>query len=160
MLRMIRSMRELNFRALTDVYCDNEEILGHHDQGPERRLDAEQEFYRYLKEVFFCTSEACYAVWARDGRYLAALRIEPYRDGLLIAALETAPGARGNGYATALLSAVLQKFNNRIFYSHVRKDNITSLRVHEKCGFICVSDSAVMLSGSVTLSHCTLCFGM
>lgn len=159
MLRMIRSMRELDFRALISVYCDNEEILGRHDQYPEKRLDAEQEFYRYLKEVFFRTSGACYAVWEQDGRYLAALRLEPYRDGLLITALETVPEARGKGCATALLSAALQEFTNHIIYSHVRKDNFPSLRIHEKCGFTRVSDFAVMLNGSVTYSYCTLRFG-
>ena len=157
MLRMIRNMYELNFRSLCEVYRDNEEILGSCEGSAEKCLEAEQKFYHYLHDVFFRTPKACYALWEQDGRYLAALRLEPYRDGLVIAALETTPDARGNGHATALMSAVLSQFRDQNIYSHIRKDNFTSLRVHEKCGFFRVSDSAVLLDGSVTSSHWTFC---
>ena len=158
MLRMIRSMRELDFRALTDVYCDNEEILGHHDQSPERRLDAEQDFYRYLKEVFFRTSEACYAVWERDGRYLAALRLEPYQDGLLIEGLETRPDMRNRGFAKKLLFSVRASAGETPLYSHVAKKNLASVRTHLSCGFDRLLEYAIYADGSVLQNCCTFCY--
>ena len=158
MLKVIRNMRDLNFGALKDVYADNEEILGKHNATAEERIIAEQTFYQYLHEVFFRDPCSFYAVWNFDGRYLAALRLEPYRDGLLITALETAPGARQKGYASSLLAAALQEVKDQKVYAHVKKNNHISLHVHKKCGFLVVSDSAVMLDGSVTSSYSTLCY--
>lgn len=125
----------------------------------EQRRRAEDDFISYLCEDFFRQPGAIYAVWAPDGVYKAALRLEPYRDGLLLEALETAPEARRQGYATVLIRKVmsyLQPLKWTCIYSHIHKRNIASLNVHKKCGFQIISDSATYIDGTVTQSSFTL----
>lgn len=110
---------------------------------------AEQGFYQYLQQVFFRTPGARYLIWDENGHYVSALRLEPYRDGLLLEALETAPRHRQKGYAVKLMAAALQYAGNVRIYSHVGKKNTASLRTHEKCGFHVISDYAVYADGSV-----------
>ena len=90
---------------------------------------------------------------------MAALRIEPYCDGLLLTGLETAPEEREKGYATQLLSAVLEYLrvsSKSIVYSHVIKNNPASLAVHKKCGFVKHLDYAVYVDDSVSQNAYTL----
>ena len=120
---------------------------------------AEEDFYRYLSQVFFRSSGAVYAVWEENGRYVSALRLEPYRDGLLLEALETAPEQRRKGFAAALIRAVQCFLEGKTkLYSHVDKRNLSSLKVHEKCGFRRVADFAVCVDGSVNQKMYTLCW--
>ena len=70
----------------------------------------------------------------------------------MIAGLETAQDQRGKGFATKLIMGVATDMatrNVKTLYSHVKKNNRRSLRVHEKCGFVSVLDYAVFLDGSV-----------
>ena len=123
--------------------------------------EAELDFYRYLNDVFFQSDEAFYAVLECDHRYLAALRMEPYRDGWLLCALETAPNERKRGYATELINSVknyLLVSGDFKIYSHVSKRNLASLSVHRKCGFKTFLDYAVYLDGSVLHNSCTLVY--
>ena len=120
-------------------------------------MQAEQDFYQYLREVFFPTAGAVYAVWEENGTYITALRLEPYRDGLLLTALETAPEYRRRGYAQKLIEAVLEELPGEKLYSHVSKTNAASLRTHISCGFQKILDHAAYLDGSVLRSSCTLC---
>lgn len=116
-------------------------------------LYAEEDFLSYLRDVFFKSRFAIYAVWSVDGVYKAALRLEPYRDGLLLEGLETAPEARRKGYATKLLSYVLSHLQDCEFsyvYSHVHKRNLSSVSLHKKIGFQIISDMAVYIDGTVT----------
>lgn len=161
-LVVAQSLRELSFGKLMEVYSESNLENGR-DLWPnetEGRLLAlaEQEFYNYLQQVFFRTSGAQYLIWEADGCYVSALRLEPYRDGLLLEALETAPQHRGKGYAAALMQAALESAGSMKVYSHVGKKNAASLRVHEKCGFMRISESAVYADGSVDSRCCTLCF--
>lgn len=112
-----------------------------------------EEFVSYLSDVFFRTAGAAYYVWETEGRYVCALRMEPYRDGVVLAGLETAPDCRGMGYATALIRSVLalQKEGLRI-YAHIRHGNDISVSVHQHCGFCKIADSARLIDGTVT-SH-------
>ena len=128
--------------------------------GSEQMLRAEQEFYQYLKEDFFKTPKAMYCIWEVEGIYVSALRLEPYRDGLLLEALETMPGKRGRGYASVLVKAVqrLPELAGRKIYSHVGKRNEPSLRTHRACGFEITSDRAVYVDGSVNDRCYTLCY--
>lgn len=162
MLILAKSLRELSFGSLMEVYEEgNRENAAEFWPGLDAAaglLQAEQDFYQYLKEVFFPVEGAVYAVWEEKGRYLSALRLEPYQDGLLLEGLETAPTARRKGYAEKLLRAVLEAFGGRKLYSHVGKSNIPSLKVHEKCGFQIICDYAVYIDGSVNSRCCTLCF--
>jgi GNAT superfamily N-acetyltransferase len=119
---------------------------------------AEEEHRAYLQEVFFRTPGAVLALWEEAGKYVSALRLEPYRDGLLLEALETAPAERRKGYAGKLIQAVQERFAQEKIYSHVSKRNIPSLRTHEVCGFRRIAENAVYADGSVTSRSCTLCW--
>jgi GNAT superfamily N-acetyltransferase len=121
-------------------------------------LLAEQEFHQYLRECFFQTPGAVYAIWAVDGRYVSALRLEPYQDGLLLEALETAPNQRRKGYAVALINAVFEKVRGQKIYSHVSKKNFPSLETHKACGFEMLMDYAVYSDGSVLRNNYTLSY--
>ena len=162
MLYLATKLRKLDFSALMSVYEEGNRENGAllHPQLPEGQqlLWAEQSFYQYLSEVFFLTAGAVYAVWVENGSYVSALRLEPYEDGLLLEALETAPAYRRKGYAEKLLRAVQAEFPQKI-YSHVSKRNTPSLAVHKKCGFRQVLDYAKYIDGSVVRNAITLCYG-
>jgi len=119
----------------------------------------EADFLSYLREDFFQIRGAFYGVWIVDGSYIGALRLEPYRDGLLLEALETAPHARRQGYGNALITAVaehLQQTGCITVYSHIHKGNKPSLGLHKKCGFKLISDTATLLDGTCTNKYCTM----
>ena len=162
MLILAQSIRDLSFSKLMGVYIEGnlenaEEFYPDLPEG-QKLMQAEQDFYQYLTEVFFRTSGAVYAIWEAQGSYVSALRLEPYRDGLLLEALETAPPSRRQGYGEKLIRAVQKQFSNQRIYSHVGKKNAASLRVHEKCGFRRISEYAVYIDGSVNRRACTLCW--
>ena len=99
-----------------------------------------------------------YAVWEENGQYISAVRFEPYRDGILLEALETAPEHRGKGYAAKLVCAALLQLQLQKVYSHVSKKNTASLALHERCGFVKVLDYAAYIDGSVNRNAVTLCW--
>lgn len=161
MLHIAYSLKTLDFRQLMAVYEE-----GNLKNGAEfwpdlpaglQLLRAEQDFYQYIKECFFSTEGAIYALWVVKEKYVSALRLEPYQDGLLLEALETAPQHRRKGYASALIRAVLTQVKDVKIYSHVSKRNTASLRTHEKCGFHRILEYAVYADGSVLTSSCTFC---
>jgi RimJ/RimL family protein N-acetyltransferase len=165
MLKIVQNMRELNFAALMEIYNESNRNHGREfwpqlDSG-QQLIRAEQDFYQYLREVFFPTKDAVYCLWEVHGRCVSALRLEPYRDGLLLAALETAPQDRGRGYASALVREV-QRWRNGfgpvVLYSHVHKKNLPSRAVHEACGFRRILDYAVYADGSVMNNSLTLLY--
>ena len=159
MLLIARSMREIDFSQLMAVYEEgNLENAGElYPDLPigQKLLHAEQDFYQYLHHDFFTAEGAYYAIWQEKDIYVSALRIEPYKDGVLLEALETHPQHRRQGFAERLIRAVLPM--EKKIYSHVGKRNAASLRVHEKCGFQRVSEQAVYIDGSVNNKCCTLC---
>lgn len=147
-------LHNMRFSQLTQVYA---QTLG--CSGNNNLLEAEQDFYQYLQDVFFVSDDAFYAVWLESEKYVCALRIEPYKDGYLLAGLETCPQQRGKGYAKALVSAVIDslKAENKPvrIYAHILKSNIASIRVHERCGFEKTADLAAYIDGSVSLNAYT-----
>ena len=153
MLLIGKSMRDLNFAMLMQVYEEGnrENGLDNWPELPEgqRMLLAEGDFYQYLREVFFAAQGSEYCIWVENGQYVSALRLERYRDGLLLEALETAPGERRRGYAGKLIRAVTERCGGSRIYSHVGKQNIPSLAIHEKCGFRRILEYAVYVDGSV-----------
>lgn len=160
MLYIARSLGQLDFSQLMAVYEEGNlenarELYPHLPQG-QALLQAEQDFYHYLCHDFFTVPDAYYAIWQEKGSYVSALRIESYRDGVLLEALETHPQYRRRGFAQALIRAVLPL--EKKIYSHVGKKNAASLGVHEKCGFLRVSERSVYIDGSVNEKCCTLCF--
>lgn len=162
MLKIFHHLGELNFRQLMDVYREDNVDNGkefYPDLPPDRQLEeTEQSFYQYLAQDFFRQNGAFCAVWEVRGRYVSALRLEPYKDGLLLEALSTAPQCRRQGYAAELIRAVLQGLPPGKVYSHVGKGNRASLGVHEKCGFRRIRETAVYIDGSVNDRCCTLLY--
>lgn len=153
MLFVARSLRQLQFGKLMEVYTQSN--LEKAANGG--ILRAEQDFYQYLSDCFFAIPDAIYALWEENGNYISALRLEPYKDGLLLSGLETAPQHRRKGYAKRLMEATLAEFADQKIYSHVAKRNAASLAVHEKCGFQIISDVAVYIDGSADNRSFTLC---
>lgn len=162
MLKIATSLKDLSFSRLMEIYIESNLENGE-DQWPElsedrRLLLAEQGFYDYLRESFFRTTGAAYAVWELDGKYVSALRLEPYKDGLLLEALETAPAERRKGYAEALIQAVQHRTGGTKIYSHVHKENVPSLKIHEKCGFRRGMEYAAYIDGSFNHRCCTMVY--
>lgn len=160
MLILAKNLQQLSFSALMGIYIEGnlEKARDYFSDLPEYAglQQAEQDFYQFLKECFFKTPGAVYAVWEEEGKYVSAVRWELYSDGVLISALETEPKSRRKGYASLLLNSVLENIEVPV-YSHVHKQNVPSLAVHKKCGFEIISDCARYLDGSVNSRACTLC---
>lgn len=154
MLCFAYKMCELNFDELMLVYEE-----GNRENGAESYPDepemyqiqlAEQDFREYLQSVFFKTKGAFYAILEKDGHYVSALRLEPFRDGLLLEALETKPSERKKGFAALLIRSVLQEVETRPVYSHINKRNKPSQKTHAACGFRKLHDFAEYIDGSVS----------
>lgn len=163
MLKICQSLHSLDFGKLMQVYAESNSENAREFYPDEELniaiLKVEQSFYQYLKEDFFTVQGACYAVWEQGGAYVCALRLEPYRDGLLLEALETTPAQRRKGYAVNLIKAVMELLKQneiKCIYSHVNKKNIPSLKTHFSCGFERVLEHAVYIDGSVMQNSCTL----
>lgn len=164
MFKIVFQLRELNFGKLMELYsegnAENAECSYPYLERNQGITAAENDFYGYLREVFFRTSGAVYALWEADGVYISALRLEPYKDGLLLEALETHPSYRRQGYAKKLITATLRWLEEQgkgPVYSHVHKRNTASLMTHLSCGFQRISEQAVYIDGSVTDRSCTMC---
>ena len=151
MILEIRSINDIAFRELMDVYqesnIENAKVFYSKMDLSAGILEAEQDFYAYLRDVFFQTKDAKYYVFEDNGQYFSAFRIEPYQAGYLLEALETAPMHRRKGYARHLLSQVLPQIEKPV-YSHVHKQNQASLAVHRLCGFQIILDFAQYIDGT------------
>ena len=158
MLTIITRPEDLPFSSLMEVYEQSNRNHGasmypHRDSNEQLAL-AEQDLYEYLHDSL-SNKTAIVALWSSEGRCMAALRLEQYRDGLLLTSLETRPTDRKKGYATELVRAVLASFNDQKIYSHVYISNHASIALHEKCGFSRIASSAEFLDGSVSNRACT-----
>ncbi len=162
MLIAAKNMGELDFPGLMEIYIEGNRENGAdlYPEEPEpRQLQlAEEGFRNYLAQDFFRVSGAMYYIWQEDGVPVSALRLEPYRDGQLLEALETRPDCRRRGYGEQLIRAVLAQAQGKV-YSHVHKKNVPSLAIHKKCGFRRISELAAYVDGSVNDRCCTLCYG-
>lgn len=164
MLKIAYRAADLDFGQLCRVYWESIQNSGMQDyphySSEEQRFLAEQDFYSFLR-CFLKDEAAFYGVWVVNDRYMAALRMEPYRDGFLLEGLETEPDERKKGYASALVRAVLshlsEKGQTRV-YSHVSKKNHPSVAVHKACGFDKVLDYAAFVDGSVSYDAWTFCY--
>ena len=142
----------LNIRQLIQVYEESLETAGKKQYGrlPKNMqiMEAEQDFYSFIDE-FLREPKSFIAVWAEGTCYCAALRMQTYKDGLLLSGLETAPAYRRNGYGMALLRETLDYLSGPCkIYCHIRRDNTASSRLHTKCGFVKISDSAAYIDGT------------
>ena len=154
MLREYQSLKDFPFSAVMSIYEETNRKTGksrYPDEPPERQVAlAEGELYNYLRDVFFSQPVAKYYLWLVGDRPVSALRIEPYRDGFLVSAMETAPESRSHGYAKALLQAVIHGMVPVRLYSHIHHRNAASIAVHTACGFRKIRDCAVTLDGTFT----------
>ena len=163
MLMVAHSMKELSFPKLMEVYAQgNRENGAYSYQGltPERQQAlAEEDFRDYLSQVFFQGEHPVYLILTKEGRYVSALRLEDYEDGVLLEALETAPGQRRKGYASELLRQTINYLQDRgplRLYSHVAKKNTASMKTHLSCGFRQYLDYARYIDGTVSQNTVTL----
>ncbi len=161
MLRIYDSMKNLPFGALMEIYAEGnrengQELWPQEPPGRQQAL-AELDFHQYLRQCFFVVPGAFYALWEQEGIPVSALRLEPYRDGLLLEALETAPEHRGRGYAKSLIRAVIESLGSGKIYSHITRSNVISRTVHLACGFQKILDYAVYIDGTVTSRSDTWC---
>ena len=162
MLIRSRKLQEVSFGKLMEVYVEGclergQDLFPEETEARQIAI-GEQEFYNYLNQVFFRTPGSLYAVWEEQGKYISALRLEPFQDGLLLEALEPRPDRRQKGFAKKLITAVMAQANATRIYSHVHKHNVASLRTHESCGFHVSMDYALCVDGSVRRDMVTMCF--
>lgn len=155
-------LSSLDFEKLMAVYRQSNTEKGalqypKEDPAMQLRL-VEDNFYRYLQEDFFHVRGALYCILSTSNCYVSALRLEPYRDGFLLEALETAPEYRRRGLATALQRHVLNNIADTPIYSHVNKRNAASLRTHYTCGFAVLDNYAVYIDGTISRNAYTLVY--
>lgn len=124
-----------------------------------RNRREEDDFIGYLRDVFFRTKGATYFVWIDNGRYTAALRLEPWEGNLLLSGLQTHPSSRRQGYGLMLMQEVLREYVQGVVYSHIHHKNHASIALHLKAGFRKISESARLLDGTVTSQYGTYAFG-
>lgn len=155
MLQIITTTQKLDFSQLMNVYRQSnskiEAICYPKLDEMERRLEIEQDQYAFVRE-FLRAPKSFIAVWSAEGVYHAALRVEPYSDGMLLEGVETSPDSRRQGYAKRLVQATvkyLAKSGKCRLYSHVSKKNTPSIALHKSCGFLRLYDHAVFIDGSV-----------
>lgn len=158
MLEFASTMSKISIAELKDIYCQQIAAQGRKYYGHQKTnlqyLNAEQDFYEDLKQ-FLRIDGARYALWRTQGRCVAAMRLEPYLDGMLITDLETAPNERCKGYATQLLEAVRQEYSDTDLYAHIACRNLQAVRVHQRCGFVKHLNYAIFVDGSAFADHCT-----
>ncbi len=164
MLEIVWSLDKLPFGELMSVYEESNRENGaeRYPRLPENRqlLEAEQDFYAYL-QCFFKQEDSFYVLWRDADKLVSALRIEPYQDGWLLAALETKPDHRSQGYAKALvcdLLSYMERTDRLPLYSHIGKRNISSQKVHISCGFQEKLPYAVYADGRVNDYCKTYCY--
>ena len=161
MLITIRRFEDFNFPALMALYREGNEENGaifYPLEPLQTQLAlAEQAFRTYLANDFFSKENVRYCIWHEGETYLSALRLEPFRDGLLLEALETHPDHRRKGYAKQLIRSVFSQLptGTRI-YSYVDKENVPSLAAHFACGFSILLDHAVQPDGEFCIHEYTL----
>ena len=164
MLQIAEAYSELDLSAVDRIYGEfliESARENYPDAGKDYGIAlAREDFHSYLRDFFRDGEKAFYAFWVVDGVCVSALRMEGYRDGLLIEALETQPDMRCKGYASLLLRAAAayadEKYHLPI-YAHVGKKNNASLAVHRKCGFETILDHAEYIDGTVTQRAVTVC---
>lgn len=157
MLLVCTRLSQIRFGQLMEVYSqsvsENGEEFYPDLSSNEQILRAEQDFYAYLQTGFFTQDGDHYCIWEENGKYVCALRLQAFRDGLLLEALETHPAYRCQGYAKKLMTSVLGGLHLQRVYSHIGHKNTPSQAVHLSCGFTKIADHARYANGSVN-DHC------
>lgn len=151
-LLCFNSLSDMDFSQLLAVHEESIRLSGKDlypfESDDRQLLLAQMDFEDYLRRDFFTQKMAQYFVLEDGGSYVSTLRIEQYKEGLLLCALETKPGSRHKGYAKRLVNAVLNYVSAPV-YSHISKKNKPSISVHLSCAFRKLHDGARFLDGSV-----------
>ena len=134
MLTVAKNMGQLCFSQVAQLY-------------EAEALEAEQALYAFLREDFFPGGICC--LWEEKGRYVAVLRLQPWKDGWLLDGLQTHRDHRRKGYAKALVLASLENVNTQKVYVHIQRQNAASIALHTACGFRKICTYATYLDGSV-----------
>ena len=158
MLYQFTSLKQLDLRKLMDLYAEGntvnaEEFYPNIADRSQALKRAEQDFIDFLETGFFTAPDRVYWVLEEDGVWVSAARTCRIEDGLYyLEALETHPGYRRRGYAAKLLGAILDALKQKGAFKLcdcVDKENVPSIKTHEKCGFSVASDPAInYLSGN------------
>lgn len=141
------------YSRFSDVNLDD--LLNIYSQSLDHRSWSEVSAFIEDLQLFFKNINVYIMMWRDGAKAVAAMRLEPYRDGFLITCLETDPQHRRKGYAYQLLEAVFKKYPG-IYYSHIDKRNKPSLMLHRKLGFEIILNHAVHVDGSVFSDSVTL----
>ena len=150
MLRKITDPKGLDDRKLMDIYSESnfENTDYFYPDEADKTIavrKVEEGFMNFLKNDFFRNADASYWILDENGVWVSALRIIRIKADLYyLEALETKPDQRGKGYASLLLSSVVETLKNDGPFrlcDCVSKKNTASLRTHEKCGFQVVSEA-------------------
>ena len=159
MIIVADKINKLEFSKIVALYADDLEESRKRKYGRlseyEGKNCAEQDYYLYLKDVFFTEMKGKLYILEENGLYISAACFEPFKDGLLLNSLVTDIDFRKKGYAQQLLRAAFENFKDVSLYSHVHIRNIASIHLHEKLGFDILHQYAHMLDGSVRSDHYT-----
>ena len=149
MLIRITDSTSVDERKLMDVYADsnseNTACFCPEESDPKKAVRiVEEGFLNYLKNEFLASPGNAVWVLEKDGIWLSALRTTMVSEGLYyLEALETRPDSRKMGYGSELLSAVISALKETGAFrlcDCVGKANSASLKTHERCGFVTVSE--------------------
>lgn len=156
MLLIAKSLDELRFEELAALYRYDLEVEGFEDGMCELDddwfLEKRSQFRIYLSARFFSKPDCrpgirpFYAIWEEEGRYVSAVRVNVYEQGLQLEALQTGEAWRRQGYATALVNAVLEYLAQRgsfPIYAHARDYMTYVHNMLERAGFHEILDYAV-----------------
>jgi len=159
MIIIADQITKLNFEMLAALQARQIELARkknyRHLSKQEGMTCAKQDYYEYLRDVFFSRMHGEIYIYEEDGCYICGVCFEPYKDGLLLNSLVTLKDYRRKGYAEKLLVFALEHLNGRPVYSHIHENNFASIRLHEKLGFQFLYSYGHMLDGTVRSNHFT-----
>lgn len=148
MLIEISGWDSVNERKLMDIYHEgNIENTDFFYPDIADKNDAlhrvEHDFLKYIRNQFL-DGRNRYMVLEHNGLWVSALRLYWIKDRFYyIEALETHPDYRKMGYASRLLSCVLNMLKKQGSFTVcdcVGKKNTASISTHLKCGFVISND--------------------
>lgn len=117
----------------------------------------EVDFCNYIKTEFL-DGKNIYYVLEKNGVWVSALRLYQIEDNFYyLEALETDPNYRRKGYATQLLTTVINELKSKGTFKIcdcVGKKNTASLNTHKKCGFSIVSENGYDYLQQEIDDHC------
>lgn len=149
MLYKITSMDHIDKRKLMDLYyegnLENTDFFYPEITDKKQAVEkVEKRFLHFIDTEFLSSTNNTYWVLEEHAVWVSALRLYRIDENLYyMEALETHPDFRRQGYASKLLTSVIEELKKQGPFrlcDCVSKKNIASVKTHKKCGFIIVSD--------------------